>query len=58
MGTLTLAGEQRALPPAVATPRARLPLAQEGERRVARMTLHPPSSPRRRRGGSAQPPEP
>ena len=38
--------------------RARLPLAQEGERRVARMTPHPPSSLRRRRGGSAQPPEP
>jgi len=57
-GTLTLADMQHALLPTVAAPRARLPLAQEGERRVARMMPHPPSSPRRRHGGSAQPPEP
>ena len=57
-GALTLADVQRAPLLTVAAPRARLPLAQEGERRVARMTPHPPSSPRRRRGGSAQPPEP
>ena len=49
---------QRALLPTVAASRGRLPLEQEGERRVARMNPHPPSSPRRRRGGSAQPPEP
>ena len=57
MGALTLADVQRAPLPMVAAPRARLPLAQEGERYVARMTPHPPSFPRRRRGGSAQPPE-
>ena len=57
-GALTLADVQRAPLPTVAAPRAQLPLAQEGESRVARMTPHPPSSPRRRRGGSAQPPEP
>ena len=57
-GALTLADVQRAPLPTVAAPRARLPLAQEGERRVARMMPHPPSSPRRRGGGSAQPPEP
>ena len=51
MGALTLAGEQRAPPPTVAAPQARLPLEQEGERRVARMMPHPLSSPRR-------PPEP
>ena len=58
MGALTLADVQRAPLPTVAAPWAQLPLAQEGERRVARMTPHPPSSPRRRRGGSAQPSEP
>ena len=57
-GALTLADVQRAPLPTVAAPRARLPLAQEDERHVARMTPHPPSSPRRRGGGSAQPPEP
>src|SRR6185312_6259955 len=57
-GALTLADVQRALLPTVAAPRARLPLAQEGERCVARMMPQPPSSPRHRRGGSAQPPEP
>ena len=57
-GALTLADVQRAPLPTVAAPRARLPLAQEGERRVARMTPHPPSSPRRGGGGSAQRPEP
>src|SRR6185503_10075820 len=57
-GALTLADVQHAPLPTVAAPRARLPLVQEGERRVARMTPHPPSSPRRRRGGSAQPSEP
>ena len=46
-GALTLADMQRAPLPTVAAPRARLPLAQEGERRVARMTPHPPSSLRR-----------
>ena len=46
-GALTLADVQRAPLPTVAAPRARLPLAQEGERRVARMTPHPLSSPRR-----------
>ena len=51
MGALTLADVQRAPPPMVAAPQARLPLEQEGERRVARMTPLPPSSPRR-------PPEP
>ena len=51
MGALTLADVQRAPLPTVAAPRARLPLAQEDERHVARMTPHPPSSPRR-------PPEP
>ena len=51
MGALTLADVQRAPPPTVAAPRARLPLEQEGERHVARMMPHPPSSPRR-------PPEP
>ena len=45
MGALTLAVEQRVPPPTVAAPQAQLPLAQEGERRVARMTPHPPSSP-------------
>ena len=43
-GALTLADVQRAPLPTVAASRARLPLAQEGERRVARMTPHPPSS--------------
>ena len=57
-GALTLPDVQSAPLPTVVDPRARLPLAQEGERRVARMTPHPPSSPRRRGGGSAQPPEP
>ena len=46
-GALTLADVQRAPLPTVAAPRALLPLAQEGVRRVARMTPHPPSSPRR-----------
>ena len=58
MGALTLSDVQPAPLPMVAAARARLPLAQEGMRRVARMTPHPPSSPRRRHGGSAQPPEP
>ena len=58
MGALTLFDVQRAPLPTVAPPRARLPLVQEGERRVARTTPHPPSSPRRRRGASAQAPEP
>ena len=44
-GALTLADVQRAPLPTVAAPRARLPLAQEGERRVVQMTPHPPSSP-------------
>ena len=57
-GALTLADVQRVPLPTVAAPRARLPVVQEGERRVAQMTPHPPSSPRRGGGGSAQPPEP
>ena len=57
-GALTLADVQRAPLPTEATPRAWLFLAQEGERRVAQMTPCPPSSPHRRRGGSAQPLEP
>ena len=46
-GALTPADEQRAPPPTVAAPQARLPLEQEGERRVARRTPHPLSSPHR-----------
>ena len=45
MGALTLADVQRAPPPMVAAPQARLPLEQEGERRVARRMPHPLSSP-------------
>ena len=48
---LTPADEQRAPPPTVAAPQARLPLEQERERRVAWRTPHLLSSPRR-------PPEP